>query len=82
MEAEAALTDSEAIDALGGTNVVAGLCGVMASAVSNWRRDGIPAARRPTLARALEADRKKVPADWYQRSEAPKSNGKASEAAA
>lgn len=33
------------IDALGGTRAVAALCQVNDSAVSQWRRDGIPQAR-------------------------------------
>lgn len=37
--------DDLLIDALGGTVVVARLCQVKPSAVSQWRRDGIPRAR-------------------------------------
>ena len=33
------------INKLGGTNAVAKLCNVSAQAVSQWRTDGIPAAR-------------------------------------
>ena len=33
------------IDSLGGTNEVARICLVTARAVSQWRTDGIPAAR-------------------------------------
>ena len=33
------------IDELGGTNSVAALCNVSKGAVSQWRSDGIPAAR-------------------------------------
>lgn len=36
------LTDSEAIDALGGTAVTARLFEVASSVVSNWRTRGIP----------------------------------------
>jgi len=44
--------DDRLIDALGGTVVVARLCEVKPSAVSQWRRDGIPRARRMFLALA------------------------------
>jgi hypothetical protein len=39
------MTDSEIIDAFGGTSRVAELCEVYPSAVSQWRDDGIPRAR-------------------------------------
>lgn len=42
--------DSSLIDALGGTAEVARLCDVSMQAVSNWRQDGIPKARRMYLA--------------------------------
>jgi hypothetical protein len=42
-------TDSQIIDALGGTSVVAKLCDVEKQAVSNWRKEGIPKARRMYL---------------------------------
>ena len=42
-------TDSEIIDALGGTSAVARLCQVARQAVSNWRKEGIPDARRMYL---------------------------------
>lgn len=41
--------DSLIIDALGGTVAVAGMCEVAPQAVSQWRRSGIPAARRMYL---------------------------------
>ena len=44
-----AVTDSELIDALGGTNKVATVCDVKPSAVSQWRDEGIPDARRQFL---------------------------------
>ena len=44
-----ALTDSELIDALGGTTAVARLCEVRAPSVSEWRVRGIPKARRMFL---------------------------------
>jgi hypothetical protein len=43
------MTDSELIDALGGTYRVAEVCDVTPSAVSQWRDDGIPDARRQFL---------------------------------
>ncbi|MFY3552910.1 hypothetical protein [Achromobacter insolitus] len=41
--------DSEIIDALGGTAAVARLCKVKDPSVSDWRKTGIPAARRMYL---------------------------------
>lgn len=40
---------SSVIDKLGGTNEVARICGITPQAVSQWRTDGIPAARRMYL---------------------------------
>ena len=42
-------TDSDLIDRLGGTKAVADLCRVKAPSVSEWRRNGIPTARRMYL---------------------------------
>lgn len=39
-------SDSQLIDEAGGTAEVARLCHVSMQAVSNWREEGIPAARR------------------------------------
>ena len=44
------MTYSELIDTLGGTYKVAEVCDVTASAVSQWRDEGIPDARRQFLA--------------------------------
>lgn len=41
--------DSEIIDALGGTAAVARLCQVKPPSVSDWRKEGIPQARRMFL---------------------------------
>jgi len=46
---------TEIIDALGGTKKVAEMLGVGASAISNYRRDGFPAAKYYALAKACEA---------------------------
>lgn len=40
------LTDSEIIDAIGGTSATARLCRVTPASVSDWRKTGIPDARR------------------------------------
>lgn len=45
----AAMTDSEIIDALGGTAKVAEICEVKPPSVSEWRTKGIPRARRQYL---------------------------------
>lgn len=42
-------TASQIIDTLGGTAAVAKLCQVKAPSVSDWRKHGIPAARRQFL---------------------------------
>jgi hypothetical protein len=39
------LTDSQIIDALGGTSETARLCEVQPASVSEWRKTGIPKAR-------------------------------------
>jgi len=41
--------DSSVIDALGGNSKVAELCNISSQAVSKWRREGIPQARRQFL---------------------------------
>lgn len=41
--------DSEIIDRLGGPSEVARLCRIRPQAVSQWRRNGIPAPRRQYL---------------------------------
>jgi hypothetical protein len=43
------MTDSDIIDRLGGTSEVARLCQVKPPSVSEWRQNGIPAARRQFL---------------------------------
>jgi hypothetical protein len=43
------MNDSELIDALGGTYAVSDVCDVTPSAVSQWREEGIPDARRQFL---------------------------------
>lgn len=49
------MSDSEIIDALGGTGEVAKMCDVSPQAVSQWRDSGIPKARRMYL-KAIRAD--------------------------
>lgn len=46
---------SKIIDALGGTSAVAKLCKVRPPSVSEWRKNGIPAAREQYL-RLLRPD--------------------------
>jgi len=48
--APAPLSDSQIIDAMGGSAAVARLCRVKSPAVSYWRREGIPDYRRQYLA--------------------------------
>jgi len=44
------MTDSEIINALGGTMAVAAICRVKPPSVSQWKKHGIPDARRQFLA--------------------------------
>ncbi len=48
-------TTSDIIDALGGTQALAKMLGVGASAISNYRKNGFPAAKHYALAKACEA---------------------------
>jgi hypothetical protein len=43
------MNDSDLIDVLGGTSKVAILCDTTPQAVSQWRKEGIPDARRLIL---------------------------------
>lgn len=61
------LTDSQIIDALGGTSETARLCEVQPASVSEWRKTGIPKARlmfirlaRPELFKARTLRRRKT----------------------
>lgn len=49
------VTDSELIDALGGTSKVSIEAGVTAAAVSQWRKKGMPRAWRKLLEMQLNA---------------------------
>lgn len=55
------MTDSEVIDALGGTSAVAEIFNIKPPSVTGWREGGIPTARKQTLV-LLYPD--KVPAEW------------------
>jgi len=57
------MTDSEAIDALGGTTFVAEVLKIKPPSVSGWRENGIPTGRKQTLA-LLFPD--KVPQSWKE----------------
>lgn len=61
------MTDADVIDILGGTEAVRALTGVTAMAVSQWRKSGIPPARRNQFAEAMLRGGHAVPVDWYQR---------------
>lgn len=56
-------TTDALIDALGGTKAVADRCGCKPSAVSNWRKDGIPASRHLQLVRFAEREGLQVDID-------------------
>lgn len=59
-------TDSDIIDALGGTVTVATLCEVTPPSVSEWRKNGIPRARRLFL-RTIRPDLFSMPAKPQER---------------
>jgi hypothetical protein len=61
------MNDSYIIDRLGGTCAVAEIFGISAPSVSGWRENGIPSARRQTLALMFPS---KVPKSWLPK--APK----------
>ena len=56
MERQLKLTDSAIIDLLGGTNKVARLCKVASTAVTQWRKNGIPVERYMFLAARIEQE--------------------------
>jgi hypothetical protein len=58
------MTDSEIIDALGGTNSVAGRFGLTAAAVSLWRTRGISWEYRPHIWKLALEQGLDVPADF------------------
>ena len=55
------MTDSDIIDAIGGTGAVASIFDITSASVSEWREKGIPKARRQTLALMFPG---KVPESW------------------
>jgi DNA-binding transcriptional regulator YdaS (Cro superfamily) len=56
MDRQLKLTDSAIIDLLGGTNKVAKLCKVAPTAVTQWRKNGIPADRFMFLGARIEQE--------------------------
>lgn len=56
MERHLKLTDSAIIDLLGGTNKVAKMCKVASTAVTQWRKNGIPAERYMFLGARIEKE--------------------------
>lgn len=60
------MQDSNIIDELGGTSKVAAMFGISAPSVSDWRKYGIPLARRHALALMFPD---KVPAAWLPKVE-------------
>ncbi len=61
------ITASAVIDALGGNKAVAKLFGINESAVSMWRSDGIPIARRFEIVRRLGDKAQYLPADFIEK---------------
>ncbi|MBU0705046.1 MAG: helix-turn-helix domain-containing protein [Chloroflexi bacterium] len=55
--------DSKIIDDLGGTFAVAAVLRIKPPSVSNWRKKGIPSARRQTLALLFPGQ---TPPAWRQ----------------
>ena len=56
MERHLKLTDDAIIGILGGTNAVARMCKVASTAVTQWRKNGIPADRFLFLAARIEKE--------------------------
>lgn len=56
MDRQLKLTDSAIIDLLGGTNKVAKMCKVASTAVTQWRKNGIPAERFMFLGARIEQE--------------------------
>ena len=56
MERQLKLSDSAIIDLLGGTNKVARMCKVASTAVTQWRKNGIPAERLMFLGARIEKE--------------------------
>jgi len=56
MERQLKLSDSAIIDLLGGTNKVAKICKVASTAVTQWRKNGIPAERFMFLGARIEQE--------------------------
>lgn len=50
------ITESTMIDLLGGTNKVARLCQVASTAVTQWRKNGIPRGKLLLLAARIEKE--------------------------
>lgn len=50
------ITESTMIDLLGGTNKVARLCQVASTAVTQWRKNGIPRGKLILLAARIEKE--------------------------
>ena len=56
MERHLKLTDSAIIDLLGGTNKVAKMCKIASTAVTQWRKNGIPADKYMLLGARIEKE--------------------------
>jgi DNA-binding transcriptional regulator YdaS (Cro superfamily) len=56
MERHLKLTDGAIIDLLGGSNAVGRMCKVASTAVTQWRKNGIPADRFMFLAARIEKE--------------------------
>jgi len=68
------MTDSQIIEALGGTNAVARIFQIKPGSVSGWKKNGIPQSRKQTLALMYPG---KFPCWW-----APSAANKAGDTAA
>jgi hypothetical protein len=67
------LTDSQIIDALGGTSETARLCEVQPASVSEWRKYGIPKARLMFI-RLARPEIFSVPAQRRRKTDKPKAS--------
>ena len=72
MNTQLKLTESAMIDLLGGTNRVSRMCKVASTAVTQWRKNGIPHGKLIMLAARIEKESRGLvtrqdlfPGNWY-----------------
>jgi hypothetical protein len=58
------MTDKDIIIALGGSQFLSGILGVLPNAVSNWKTRGIPWRSRPIVKKIAKRKNVKLPSDF------------------